>query len=215
MSRPIASCPLADPDDQKNHLNLFASYLEVVRKGKSKKYALTPIMRLEINHRQLLGPLIGGGLLSCISFITLFSWNKWTALLLVLGIGGMGLMYYGLMGVKVLTLKEDKIRYDIILPGIGEAMPAFISFYNHLIPRMALGASHVFPAYLLKDPSSDIRSLYLVLPDLLPNQIDYDILDLMKLSMELHFEYDGVNHYRAKVDGSVPPDAFIERSDST
>jgi hypothetical protein len=80
---------------------------------------------------------------------------------------------------------------------------------------MALGVSHVFPAYLLKDPSSDIRSLYLVLPDLLPNQIDYDILDLMKLSMELHFEYDGVNHYRAKVDGSVPPDAFIERSDST
>jgi hypothetical protein len=152
--------------------------------------------------------------LSCIAFITLFSWNKWAVLLLVLGIGGVGLMYYGLVGVKVLTLKEDKIRYDITLPGIGEAMPAFISFYNHLIPRMALGVSHVFPAYLLKDPSSDGPSLYLALPDLLPSQIDYDILDLMKLSMELHFEYDGVNHYRAKVDGPVPPDAFIERSDS-
>ncbi|WOK04947.1 hypothetical protein RT717_17850 [Imperialibacter roseus] len=215
MSRPIASCPLADPDDQKNHLNLFASYLEVVRKGKSKKYALTPIMRLEINHRQLLGPLIGGGLLSCIAFITLFSWNKWAALLLVLGIGGMGLMYYGLVGVKVLTLKEDKIRYDIMLPGIGEAMPAFISFYNHLIPRMALGVSHVFPVYLLKDPPSDSRSLYLVLPDMSSNQADCDVVDLMKLSMELHFEYDGVKHYRAKVDGPVPTDAFIERSDST
>ncbi|WP_416866821.1 MAG: hypothetical protein ACMVP2_04025 [Imperialibacter sp.] len=217
MSRPIASCPLADPDDQKNHLNLFASYLEVVRKGKSKKYALTPIMRLEINHRQLLGPLIGGGLLSCIAFITLFSWNKWAALLLVLGIGGMGLMYYGLVGVKVLTLKEDKIRYDIMLPGITEAMPAFISFYNHLIPRMALGVSHVFPAYLLKELTNDNNStyLYLVLPDLLSNQADYDVVDLMKLSMELHFEYDGINHYRAKVDGPVPPEAFIERSDST
>ncbi|MEQ8813009.1 MAG: hypothetical protein RIE59_28310 [Imperialibacter sp.] len=216
MSRPIASCPLADPDDQKNHLHLFGSYLEVVRKGKSKKYALTPIMRLEINHRQLLGPLIGGGLLSCIAFITLFSWNKWAVLLLVLGIGGVGLMYYGLVGVKVLTLKEDKIRYDIMLPGIGEALPAFISFYNHLIPRMALGESQVFPVYLLKDTINNQTRLYLylVLSDLPPNQIDYDVVDLMKLSTELHFEFDGISHYRAKVDGSVPPDAFIERSDA-
>jgi hypothetical protein len=210
MSQPIASCALTEPEEEKNHLHLYASYLEVVRRGKSKKYALTPILRLEINHRQLLGPLIGGGVLSCIAFITLFSWNHWAVLLLVLGIGGIGLMYYGLVGVHVLTLKEDKIRYDVVLPGVSSPLPFFVRFYNHLIPRMALGPSHVFPVYVTTHASGKEPSfIYLHRPAEGKEGTGYIVADLMKLSMPLHFEFNKAGAYRAKIDEPIPDEAVI------
>ncbi len=214
MSQPIASSPLGDPDDEQNQVQLFTSFLEVVRKGKTKKYALTPIMKLEINHRQLLGPLIGGGLLSCMAFITLFSWSKWAVFLLVLGIGGMALMYYGLVGVHVLTLKEDKIHYDIQLAKVAESLNAFIKFYNQLIPRMAQGSEAAFPVFLLPSIKSKDGGylLYLTLPDALANSQHYMIVDFMKLNQQFHFSYDKMGHYHAEVAGEIPDEAIIMRN---
>lgn len=213
MSQPIASCPLAGDDDQKHHLHLYASFLEVVIRGKTKKYALSPLMRLEVNHRQLLGPLVGGGLLSCLAFITLFTLSKWALPLLFLGIGGLGLVYFGIAGVHVLTLREDKIHYDVPLPGVSQALLPFVKFYNSLIPGISQGASGVFPAYL--SASTDMATpdgafIYLDRHDL--NERVYIAVDLMKLGTELTFEFDKIRSYRARVGGPIPAEAIIQPS---
>lgn len=214
MNRPIASCPLAGDDDQKNHLHLYASFLEVVRRGKARRYALSPLMRLEVNHRQLLGPLVGGGLLSCLAFITLFTLSKWALPLLFLGIGGLGLVYYGMVGIHVLTLREDKIHYDIPLPGVSEALLPFVKFYNRLIPGISQGALGVFPAYARPLPDTTKPEeffIYLDIPN--PNDNDYAVVDLMRIGTELTFEFDKIGGYHASLVGSIPSEAIIQPSD--
>lgn len=209
MSRYIASCHLKEPGDDGNCLLLSTSSLTVIRKGKEKKYALTPLLRLEINHRLLLGPLVGGGLLCSISLIALFTLNEWPMLLLILAMGGLLLIYYGFSGVPVLTLKEDKIRYDIVLSGLNEALPAFVRFFNRLAPGLTGLVPLSFHAWFL--PAADAAagcegSLFLDLP---ADHRQVKKVDLLKLPFELSFAFDGANNYVARVKQPLPEDAFL------
>lgn len=210
MSQPIISCPLAAPDDDSNHLHLTAGYLEVIRKGRSRKYALSPLMTLELNHRQLLGPLVGGGILTCLSFITLFSVSKWAGPLLIIAIGGMALAYYGLSGVDVLTLREDKIKYDIVLPKESRALENFVRFYNRLVPPLQAGALSSFPVYFLSGgPGMAAGSLHLQPPPTAAIDGFAQRVDLLKLAAAPTFLPDEAGNYRAEIVGDLPPEAFI------
>lgn len=215
MSQPIASCYLNEPEDEANYLYLTSTYLKVLRRGKERKYGLSPFLKLEINHRTLLAPLIGGGLLSSISLTTLFTFSKWPILLLILSIAGLLLIYYGVNGVSVLTLKEDKIHYDINLPKVSEALPSFLRFTNRLIPGLTGVAPLTFPVWYVPAayPSENyLGDLYLELPSPahLADRPKPKRVDLVKLPFEITFEFDEVNQYRGKIKHPIPEDAFSE-----
>lgn len=213
MSQPFASCYLTEPHDEANYLYLTTSYLKVLRKGRERKYRLSPMLKLEINHRTLLAPLIGGALLSCISLITLFTFDKWPLLLLLLSIAGGLLVYLGVTGVHVLTLREDKIHYDITLPKVSEALPAFVRFTNHLIPGFTGVQPLNFTAWLIAaaEPSQGyFGELYLNDPTSGGDQLKVKKVDLMKLPFEVSFEFDKHNIYKAKIKHPIPLDAFID-----
>ena len=215
MSQPIASCYLNEPQDESNYLFLTSTSLNVLRMGKERKYALSPFLRLEINHRTLLAPLIGGGLLSSISLIMLFTFNKWPILLLIFSIAGLLLIYYGFNGVNVLTLNEGKIHYDINLPKVSEALPAFLRFTNRLIPGLTGAAPLSFPVWYVPAayPSENyLGDLYLELPSPahLAGRPKPKRVDLVRLPFEITFEFDEVNQYSGKIKRPIPEDAFSQ-----
>jgi len=212
MSEAIATCPLDGENEDENGLLLTSTCLQITKKGKVRKYALSANMRLEINHRQLLGPVVGGGLLSCFSLITLFTINNWALLLLTTAITGIGFVYYGFVGVDVLTLREDKIHYDITLTKIPAALPAFVSFYNSLIPRLTNELAPVFAIYYL--PSDELDSaakghLYIDRPVSVGHSHSLAVVDLMKLPFAVKFAYDGYKHYSAPVNVPISEEAYL------
>ncbi len=212
MSEAIATCPLDDENEAENGLVLTSTFLQIAKKGKVRKYALSANMRLELNHRQLLGPVVGGGLLSCFSLITLFTVNSWALLLLTTAIAGIGFAYYGFVGVDVLTLREDKIHYDITLTKIPAPLPAFVRFYNSLIPRLTNELAPVFAVYYL--PADDFDSeakghLYIDRPVSRSHERSLAVVDLLKLQFNVKFAYDGRNHYSAPVIGPISEKAYL------
>lgn len=212
MSEAIATCPLDDENEAENGIILTSTFLQITKKGKARKYTLTAHMRLEVNHRQLLGPVVGGGLLSCFSLITLFTVNNWALLLLTTAIAGMAFVYYGFVGVDVLTLREYKIHYDITLTKIPAALPAFVSFYNSLIPRLTNELTPVFAVYYL--PSDDFDAavkghLYIDRPVSRGHERSLAVIDLLKLPFTVKFTYDGINHYSAPVGSPISEEAYL------
>jgi len=210
MSDAIATCPIDGENEAENGLVLTSSFLQVTKKGRSRKYALSPHMKLEINHRQLLGPLVGGALLSCFSLVTLFTVNNWALLLLTTTIAGLGFVYYGFVGIDVLTLREDKIHYDVALPKIPSALPAFVRFYNSLVPRIATGTASVFAIYYLPSVGpEEFGHLYVDRPVSEERRLTPAVVDLLKLPFTVKFAFDGDSHYSAPVPEPIAEEAYL------
>jgi hypothetical protein len=97
------------------------------------------------------------------------------------------------------------------VPGVSEALLPFVKFYNKLIPGISQGAFGTFPAYGKPLSETNTSQGFFIYLDI-PNDNDYEVVDLMKLGTELTFEFDKIGSYRARMNGPIPAEAIIQPS---
>lgn len=212
---------LAEGDD-KNKAMISDEKLMVIQKGGKRSWDLNTISMLKTENKKLLFPLILGGIISPLAFLSFFAnlFHPWFHLLTIMG--GLFLLYFGWVGKSVLTIvfrNNNELNY--YLSSISHNLSAFIDYVNMLQNKvgdeslrdllffekkhesMLFGSStklegqEIFPifGYTYKQTGEQGKSLHI------NNMV---IIDPSKTGREIKFEYDlDSGQMRPKLEGPI------------
>lgn len=164
---PVAVCYLGKANDNTNQCLLTDRALIINRKGKASRYPLNEIVRLSINSRKMMLPLITGGIFVPLSIIAIAKnifapWGILSWLML-----NLFLFYFGWLGYNVLTIQLGGTSQDFPIKVKGANLKAFIQFTNEYIHHPPEKEAHVSPLYhiLTTEAWALARKAQIYMPD--------------------------------------------------
>lgn len=130
---PLAKCPLKKPSDERNYLYLTDQYFIVKINGRLFSYDIDSILSLNFGKKNLLFPIVAGGLISSLSILAYISdfIHPWALLLLF--ISGIFLLFYGFVGTPALILNQKNNQDHYLLKDTTVHLNHFINFVNHYL----------------------------------------------------------------------------------
>jgi len=130
MESIIISSFLKAKGDKKNRIILTNDKLVVIYKGKMQAFYKSNILKLSIDRKKLIIPLIAGGIGTTFSMIAMsMGWydrqiNLFTTLIFF------GIMYYGFIGKEALEVFEKGNSNIYLLNNNFESVRQFMKFFN-------------------------------------------------------------------------------------
>lgn len=129
----IAQAPLGEKSDGNNRILLTERSLQVYYRGKSRAFGLEYVQRLNIEHRKLWLPLLGGGILASLCLLALLqTFTIPYRLMAGIAVGLFG-FWWGYRGSLALVVYEQRHHTDFLLPKLTEPLSVFVAFANRLI----------------------------------------------------------------------------------
>jgi len=124
---------LKEEGNDAHKITLSDQRLIVVKSNKSHKFTRDEVKKLEINHRILLLPIIGGGIIASLSLLAIFEAYQSVFFLLTIFMTSLLLFYYGWQGELVVTIITRIKDFDFKIAGKTDNLEAFINFTNNQI----------------------------------------------------------------------------------
>jgi hypothetical protein len=132
---PIAICFLTNNKDHNNCLYLTDEYFIIKKKGKIHPYELKALKHLYWAHKQLLLPIVAGGLVASLSVFAYMNDLLHPWVLIFLFLGGVLSMYYGFIGSPALGISLQSHNEHYIIKENTIFLQEFIDFVNLYLTR--------------------------------------------------------------------------------
>ncbi|MGB3467733.1 MAG: DUF952 domain-containing protein, partial [Cyclobacteriaceae bacterium] len=205
----IARCKLDDKPDNISVSLITPFWIYFITRKKTWRFEHENVQQISTGHHKLMGPLIGGCLLSCFSII-LLSRNIFDPfLLLTFFVIGLITTYYGWQGADTIMVREKNDATNIYLTQYPDGLDSYLKFYRDYIrkPNHAMSIYHIATAKEWKEKETEYRHISLnsenfihastkeqVLPTFqkhFPAEGDFLLLeiDMQQLTSEVKFEY--------------------------
>ncbi len=130
MSHLLAFCYIYRNRDERNKCLLSSDSFAIIKNNEKKEWLLTHVHAIRLIHRKLLFFLVGGGIITSLSFFALSTgrYNPWLTLsLLFIGIY---MVYYGWLGAHAIQVSTSRGSEVIQVRSISNNLREFISFVN-------------------------------------------------------------------------------------